>query len=463
MNNENRETGPNSSVRPGVLALAAICIVVLVVFALVLHKRKTPGETNPLPAVANTSENASSTESAQKPTAAAATHPPAANQAVKAGAGATLAQSVSLTDLLAALKDPSRSLADRKKALQALVRLGTPEAWGAVRDALASGSSQVRAAAAEALGECSSAECAGMLAGLINDPDTAVANAALKALGRNGSPEAAATLTKVMNDASRTTGLRGEAAVALGQVNQPGVFESLRQAALTLNETDIVEQVLSALGGRNFDETGSFFSDYLHSPTTLPEMKVAALEALAQAQGNPTTFLTSMLSDGDADVRIAAAWALSATEATGSAGPELLSALRSEQDPDVRARMYQALGNQESVDPTTLLSLAQAEKDPDARLAALNAIAKTLRNNPGAQTENYFQTVGVPELKHTALTGETPAERLKAVLALTQAGDVSSLKYVYDNATDPKVKNAAASPLSHPEILAGLAGNNGKH
>ena len=91
-------------------------------------------------------------------------------------------------------------------------------------------------------------------------------------------------------------------------MNQPGVFESLRQAALTINDTDIVEQVLSALGSRNFDETGSFFNDYLHSATTLPEMKVAALEALAQAKGNPTAFLASMLTDGDAEVRAAAAW-----------------------------------------------------------------------------------------------------------------------------------------------------------
>ena len=213
MNNDNRETQPQSAVRPGFWPWQRYALWLLVVCALVLHKRKNGSETNALPAVGTISENASSSEAGQHPAGGveAATDPNTTNHAAQAGVA--LPHSASISDLLAALKDPSRSLADRKKALQALVRLGTPEALAAVRDALASGSSQVRAAAAEALGECSSAECAGMLAGLINDRDSAVANAALKALGRNGSPEAAATLTKVLNDASRTPGLRGEAAL----------------------------------------------------------------------------------------------------------------------------------------------------------------------------------------------------------------------------------------------------------
>jgi hypothetical protein len=76
----------------------------------------------------------------------------------------------------------------------------------------------------------------------------------------------------------------------------------------------------------------------------------------------------------------------------------------------------------------------------------------------GAEIGNYFQTVGVPELRNQALHGESPSDQVKAVLALTNAGDLESLKYVAENATNPRVKEAARSAASRPDLLSAIAG-----
>ena len=89
--------------------------------------------------------------------------------------------------------------------------------------------------------------------------------------------------------------------------------------------------MLNALGGREFSETQTFFQNYLRSPNTSSDLRVAAIEALSETKGDPTAFLVSVASDVDSDVRASAAWVLSATEVTGNAGGQLLGLLQSEQ------------------------------------------------------------------------------------------------------------------------------------
>jgi HEAT repeat protein len=183
------------------------------------------------------------------------------------------------------------------------------------------------------------------------------------------------------------------------------------------------------------------------------ELRVAAIESLAQAKGDPTAFLASFISDSDAEVRASAAWTMSATDATGNAAPQLLAALQGEQDPEVRRRLYQALGNQESFDTSTTLALIQRETDLAARVAGMDLLAASLRSNPTPEVQTYFDQTAAPSLKNTALTGETSHERMAAVIALVRASTPSAMSALQDlaqQATDPRVKQSAAKVVANP-------------
>jgi HEAT repeat protein len=163
--------------------------------------------------------------------------------------------------------------------------------------------------------------------------------------------------------------------------------------------------------------------------------------------------LLNYVSDSDPEVRASAAWAISATEATGNAGSQLLASLQGEQDPDVRRRLYQALGNQETFDASTALALVQRETDPTARIAGMDLLASSLRSNPTPDVQTFFDQTAAPALKNTALTGESSFERMAALIALVRAGDAASMSALQDiaqQATDPRVKASAAKIVANP-------------
>ena len=164
-------------------------------------------------------------------------------------------------------------------------------------------------------------------------------------------------------------------------------------------------------------------------------------------------FLASLGSDRDSDVRAAAAWALSATETSGNLGEPLLGLLRGESDADVRLRLYQALGNQESFDATAALNIIRNEKDPSARVVGLDLLAKTLAGNPTSPLRSYFDQTALPELTQTALSGQNSDDRMAAVVALTRASTfsaaaVDALRTLAQQASDPRVLRSVQSYLA---------------
>jgi HEAT repeat protein len=317
---------------------------------------------------------------------------------------------------------------------------------------LTSGSEELRAAIAEGLGECVSPECTAMLLGLLNDPSQAVIRAAIRGLAQLGTPEATAALAKLLNDPLRSSDLRSSAASGLGDISGPGAMQVLAQAALTIGDEDIVTQVLDAIGGRDISETQPFFQQYMGSAVS-SDLRVAAIESVWQAKGDPTAFLAGYLTDPDAEVRASAAWAMSATDATGNAGTQLLGTLQGEQDPGVRRRLYQALENQDSFDPGTALALVQRESDTEARIAGMDLLASSLQNNATPAVQSFFDQTATPFLKNAALTGESTPERMGAVLALYRANTpaaIAALQEVAQQATDPRVKQSAARVVANP-------------
>lgn len=319
------------------------------------------------------------------------------------------------------MANASLPLSERAKAAESLAQKGTDAALAALKAAYASGPEELRVAIAQSLGKCASPECAKWLQEMLQDPSVLVARGAVRGLAEQNSPEAAGALVRLLSDANADMDLRTEIATSLSSVEQPGVTEALAELARSSQDDDLTSAALSSLGGRDFGQTEAFFKEYLQTPGVSPELRVAAVEAIAQAQGDPTAFLLSMASDKDSDVRTAAAWALSATEATGNAGPQLLDLLKSEKDPDVRLRLYQALRNQESFDTGTALALVQGENNPSARVAGLDLLAQAVRDTPTSQLQSFFDKTGIPELKQIASSAQSYDDRQAAVIALMRA------------------------------------------
>ena len=453
--------GAGQGARPvvliGILAVAALVVLAAVLLLKPRHAATGSEASSGAAAGAATAENTSTATAGAgaQPSHAEAAQPSAhAGQPVATGTNAHSIASapVPIKDLVKALKDNSLPMSERKAAIQALAKLGTPEAIAALKDALTGGSDELRVAVAEGLGDCASPECTAMLLGLLKDPSEAIVQAALRGLAQLGSPEAVGALTQLLNDPLRSADLRSEAATGLGDINGPGAMQALAQAATTIGDEDIVTQVLNAIGGRDISETQAFFQQYLGSGVA-SDLRVAAIESLAQAKGDPTAFLVNYISDSDAEVRASAAWTMSATDATGNAGPQVLASLQGEQDPEVRRRLYQALANQESFDTSTALALVQRENDPTARVAGMDLLASSLRNNPTPEVQTFFDQTAAPALKNTALTGESSYERMAAVIALVRASTpsaMSALQAIAQDATDPRVKASAAKIIANP-------------
>jgi HEAT repeat protein len=413
LNNKTKNKKPS---RSGLLIGLAVAGFAAVVAIALLKHHAEPAQPN------ESAVSSTSPDNGEIATRAAAK---GAGETAKSGAkvAAPAAGSVSelAAQLNAQLKQPNISPEEQKKAIVALAKTCSSQALGALQAVFADGSPDIRRMIAEGLGACSSPEASNLLISLLKDPDETIAGAAIRGLVQQGSAEAVAALTELLNNTDASPNLRADAALGLGEINQPGIVDMLAQAARQIQDEDIVSAVLHALGGRDFSETQAFFQTYLHSPDISSDLRVAAVEALSSAKGDPSAFLAELAADSDSDVRVAVGWALSATEETGNVAAQLVALLQSETDPDVRLRFYEALRNQDDVDASTVLGLVQNEKDPSALVAGLDLLAKLVRDTPSPELQKYFVDVAIPELKQIALTPNNFDNRQAAILALTRS------------------------------------------
>jgi HEAT repeat protein len=286
--------------------------------------------------------------------------------------------------------------------------------------------------------------------GLLNDQDETVARGALRGFAARGDSEAVEILGNVLFNPQKPESVRTEAALALGDVAQPGALNALVRAVNELQDPALSESILEGLGKRPFAETETFFSTWLESSGVSADFKVTALEALGNSSGDVAPLLLKYASDQDPEVRAAAAWALSASPTQTDVGPQLLDLLSHEASPEVRTRLYQALGGQENYDVETVLSLTQKEFEPSARLAALNLLAEGCRSRPSSELLNYFNASAVPELKSIALTDRESQRRLSSVMTLRRADtaeSVNALQEIAQRSTDTRTVDAANSAL----------------
>ncbi|MGO8700923.1 MAG: HEAT repeat domain-containing protein [Limisphaerales bacterium] len=355
--------------------------------------------------------------------------------------------------LIAQLVDESLPLMARRQAARALARIGSAAAMIALKNALAETSSPpyLKAAIGEGLGDCPSPEARSLLNGLVHDPDEITARGAVRGLALTGEADAVDSLGSLLFNEQVPLSVRNQAALALGNVNFPGALDALTRAATEISDPDVVENALNGLGKRPFSETETFFTSYLASQDAPDESKVAALEALGNAQGDVSPFLLKYLGNPDADLRAAAAWALTAIGGASDAGPQMAAALQQEADPNVRAQLYQALDTQAGGDPLAILPLVQDESDPAAQLAGLTYLAENLGASPSPELTDFFNQTAVPELENAALTAESGQNRLAAVIALEQAGTPAAsgaLQEIAQQSPDSTVAISAQKTLT---------------
>ncbi len=378
-----------------------------------------------------------------------------ANTLLRAFADRGRKSSHSLAEWIDLLKDETQTVQVRRQAAQALAKDGSEAALSALKEALNHAPSTVRAAIAQALGDSPSPEAGPLLLALLNDADETTARGAVRGLANRNTPEGAKALADVLSSEQKPLSVRGEAALSLGTMNQPGALQTLMQAASEIRNPSLAGDVLRGLGSRPFAETEAFFSNYLQSPDVGRDLRVAALEAMGRAQGDPNPLLVRFANDADPQARAAAAWAMSATETQGGFGPELAAMLPQENNAEVRTRLYQALANQDNCNPETILGLVQKETQPQARLAGLDLLARGLSEQPTPETLAFFNQTGVPELKDSALNASDSHDRLACVIALQRAHTPESaeaLEQIASLSGDPRVAQAAraAVPRGRP-------------
>jgi len=338
----------------------------------------------------------------------------------------------------------------RRQAARALAKIGSENAMSALKMALRDGPPYLKAAIAEGLGESPHREAAGLLVDLINGPDQIAARGAIRGVALRGDAEAVQLLSNVLFNEKKPESVRTEAALALGEVQQPTALSALIRATGEIHDPSIIEQVLEGLGKRPFTETEQFFRDYLASPGLTPESKVAALEALGNTTGDIASLALKYASEPDPQVRAAAAWALSATETHTDIAPQLLELLKTETAPEVRARLYEALGGQDTFNSVAVLSEVQKETDSTARQAGLGILAELCHSAPTPELLAYFRQTAVPELENRALGGTDPQDRLNSVMSLRRASipeSVTALQQIAQQSTDRKIVDAAQAAL----------------
>lgn len=268
------------------------------------------------------------------------------------GARTELARMIAMVgdDATAAALAPALKDADRRElARWALVRIATPGAARALRDAVSEAGGASRVALIDALGAKRDADSIDLLAKEAASADEATSGAAIAALGRMRVPRAAAAL--------RNAGLE-----------RSKVPQSLRQAAF-----ELAEGLLTSPG--NEAVVRELLAPLMKRMDQLPAGdQCAVLHLLGRVGGaEAPSFALKRVGADNVSVRAAAGAALVAMP--GAAATEAVLAHLKAASPDERAILLSVLG--ERKDPSAIAPIQDValRGDEPVRIAAMHALA----------------------------------------------------------------------------------------
>ncbi|MFQ5692163.1 MAG: HEAT repeat domain-containing protein [Nitrospinota bacterium] len=323
----------------------------------------------------------------------------------------------------------------RRRALDLLFRLGTPEVPRYFLQAAKSPDARVRAASAEALGGLSGARVLEGLRSLLKD----VRAAACLALGAQGERSALALLVERLKDESGK--VRRSAAEALGRLGDPAAAAPLTE---TLEDLGIAvrKKAAEALGRIGDPATLETLAGRLRTGS-VPE-KWGAADALADWNAPEAVApLAAALSDPSARVRKRATYALG-----NLPFPEVVDPLGRALEDDaeeVRRRAAYALGLIPSPRAAGLLVKALWDESASVRKKAADSLAAFLAwaledagaANRGDGGDGRRASEEVRAALGALLGGPDDDLRLRAAFGLARCGDPGALDVVRETAGRP--------------------------
>jgi HEAT repeat protein len=343
------------------------------------------------------------------------------------------------------LLDSTKPLKIRRQAAWNLAKLRSAEAFVALRQGLAGAPQHLKATIAELLGNFDTAESRQLLRELLNGSDETVARGAMRGWAALGDAEAFDVLSKYFANGQKPVELRADAALNLSRISSARANQVLVESLGKMTDRTLAAAVLTGLAEHAFAESEPFFRQYLGRTDVPVALRVAALEALGEANGNPMPLLLQQLESADSDIRAASAWAIGMLDNPAPVAPDLLRILADEKSSEVRTRLYQALENQSGVDAQALLSSVLS--DPAAsRVAGLKFLAAQTARLNDPDFASTFDRLAVPELENLAMGGGDLQNKLASVMALKQArtpGSLQALARVAAKSSEPRIATAA--------------------
>ncbi|HEX7315154.1 MAG TPA: HEAT repeat domain-containing protein [Pyrinomonadaceae bacterium] len=258
--------------------------------------------------------------------------------------------------LVALLADEDANV--RRRAVEVLAHVEDARAVGHLIDALKDEDLIIRREASEALAKRRDPRAVLPLIDALGDADGWVRFNAAEGLGNTGDPRAVEALAAVLDEEEFSLGRR--AAEALAQVGVPAV-EALASAARG-GDASARRRAVEALGRIGDARAVSVLAETMRDPD--PEVRTYAAEALTEIGPPAVDVLIALLSDADADVRGNAMTALGAIRDERAVAP-LLDALR---DADAAIRRAAATALHANAGPEAVGPLIDALQDEDAQV-----------------------------------------------------------------------------------------------
>lgn len=346
--------------------------------------------------------------------------------------------------------DKDAPLSDRRNAAWILAKLGDTDILLQLENILLQQDSPtyLKAAIAEGLGYSSNPMAKNLIFSALENDNDVVVRGAIRGLAAIGDRDSILTLSELLSANNGSNSVIAETAKELAKIDHPDAYDALVRAYNESYDTttmEFKESIIAALGQRDISETGDFFQNILDETNFSLPLKLATIEALQDAQGDTIPLLLPYLNDEISEIRSETAWTLAYVDDPGDVADSLERRLAVEEDAEVRKRLYQALGNQDSVDISAHAEVILQEPNLETRLSGYDLLASHIRTSENKTFQEQFAEKVIPELRKIALSSERINNKLSAVMALRKASTTESyyaLKSIASESPDPKILDA---------------------
>jgi hypothetical protein len=357
---------------------------------------------------------------------------------------------------------PHADPASRVEAIRWLALREGDEAFEVLRHLLHAeeAPSFIKAQAAEALGRSPHPAASDLLEELLASHDEEIACGALRGLSARPDARGLERLFDFATDSTRSDRLRSIAAERLGELDPVAAAALLEETLGEVLEEDAIAASLLAGMARGTNATlDRNFRPILEAPDLPRALKLAALDALADAPAEAATslLLETARSADDPELRSAAVASLDVAEGERRLYSALVDLATMEPDPSVRSELYRSLALSPGTtfgidDPGALVERITRETNAGTRLHGYRLIAGALRLAPDPRLAAPFDAGMVSWLRDEATAAPDAYTRGVALDALKLAGTPAAREALLDlsYAEEPELVAAAEQALTFP-------------